>query len=409
MRAFVDAAHALGLAVIVDVVLHHGAPEGNALWEFDGWGPGWAHGGIYHENAPDTEWGRQFAFWKGEIIDMVTAACAMWLGEYRVDGLRFDSANDLPGHSVQAMTWALRSQYPGRLLTAEITPEDPRGVHELGFDALWVHSGYFDIIQQHKALGRGHHGGGDWAAGWDLPRLRTAMGLHPGFTAPTQCIKYMLGSHDQVGCRHGGKWYADYQMIGGQHRYAVDQFGGGRHDPHASAAARCWWAANVAAAGLPMMFMGTEAAQSGWWDTDAWHGMQWGNTEDEAGRAMMAAVRGANALRASLPALRRGRASQLHEDRPNGVMAYERVADGEDEPRVVVVVNAGRGYWQGSEYGVWVGGTGTMEEVYCSQSPEYGAVGGHHSNAGAPLQIHDGRIWLNLPPCCTMYFVHTSV
>jgi hypothetical protein len=82
---------------------------------------------------------------------------------------------------------------------------------------------------------------------------------------------------------------------------------------------------------------------------------------------MMAAVRGANALRASLPALRRGRASQLHEDRPNGVMAYERVADGEDEPRVVVVVNAGRGYWQGSEYGVWVGGTGTMEEVYCSQ------------------------------------------
>jgi 1,4-alpha-glucan branching enzyme len=32
---------------------------------------------------------------------MVTAACAMWLGEYRVDGLRFDSANDLPGHSVQ--------------------------------------------------------------------------------------------------------------------------------------------------------------------------------------------------------------------------------------------------------------------------------------------------------------------
>jgi 1,4-alpha-glucan branching enzyme len=74
MRAFVDAAHALGLAVIVDVVLHHGAPEGNALWEFDGWGPGWAHGGIYHENAPDTEWGRQFAFWKGEVRDAGTGA-----------------------------------------------------------------------------------------------------------------------------------------------------------------------------------------------------------------------------------------------------------------------------------------------------------------------------------------------
>lgn len=29
MRRFVDAAHAAGLAVIIDVVLHHGAPEGN--------------------------------------------------------------------------------------------------------------------------------------------------------------------------------------------------------------------------------------------------------------------------------------------------------------------------------------------------------------------------------------------
>jgi len=24
------------------------------------------------------------------------------------------------------------------------------------------------------------------------------MGLHYGFTAPTQCIKYLLGSHDQA-------------------------------------------------------------------------------------------------------------------------------------------------------------------------------------------------------------------
>lgn len=45
-------------------------------------------------------------------------------------------------------------------------------------------------------------------------------------------------------------------MIGGQHRYAADQFGGGRSDGHAMAAVRAWWAAGVCAAGLPMMFMG---------------------------------------------------------------------------------------------------------------------------------------------------------
>lgn len=36
-----------------------------------------------------------------QVIDMVTSACTMWLKEYRVDGLRFDSANDLPGHAIQ--------------------------------------------------------------------------------------------------------------------------------------------------------------------------------------------------------------------------------------------------------------------------------------------------------------------
>lgn len=96
----------------------------------------------------------------------------MWLRDYNCDGLRFDSANDLPADVVKELTWRLRSAFPGRILTAEVTPENPMSVRELGFDSVWVHSGYFDIIQQHRALGRGHHGGGDWAAGWDLPRMR---------------------------------------------------------------------------------------------------------------------------------------------------------------------------------------------------------------------------------------------
>lgn len=39
------------------------------------------------------------------------------------------------------MTWALKSGYPGRFLSAEITPEDPALMQEYGFDAIWVHSG----------------------------------------------------------------------------------------------------------------------------------------------------------------------------------------------------------------------------------------------------------------------------
>lgn len=35
--ALVDAAHARGIAVFVDLALHHGAANGNSLWEYDGW------------------------------------------------------------------------------------------------------------------------------------------------------------------------------------------------------------------------------------------------------------------------------------------------------------------------------------------------------------------------------------
>jgi 1,4-alpha-glucan branching enzyme len=189
-KAFVDAAHSLGISVIVDVVLHHGAVDGNALWDYDGWSDN-NNGGIYHENAPDTEWGRSLAHWKVEVMDMLKASCAMYIQEYKCDGLRFDSANDLPHDACQALTWACHERFPGVFLTAEVTPENPMAVHHLGFDSLWVHSGYFDIIHQHRALGRGHHGGGEFTAGWDFGKLRTVFALHYGFTNPTQCIKYL--------------------------------------------------------------------------------------------------------------------------------------------------------------------------------------------------------------------------
>lgn len=400
MAAFVDAAHGLGLGVMMDVVLHHGAPNGNMLWDFDGWEEG-HNGGIYHEGAPDCMWGRQWAFWKGEVRAMIAGACEGWLRDYRMDGLRFDSIKDVPMDMVQEITWGLKQRYPGRFLSAEITPEDPRLMAEYGFDAIWVHSGYFDIIQQHRALGRGHHGGGDWAGGWDLPKLREAMGVHYGFERPDQCIKYMTGSHDQVGCQRNGGWYQDYSLVGGHHRYAVDQFCGGRTDRNAIASARLWYAANVGAAGAPLMFMGTEMAQNGWWHTDEWHRINWDNAEDEIGRGMMAAVADVNALRVSHPVMRYGWSNCIHEDRANGIMGYERVAEG--EARVIVVVNAARGYWQDGNYGLWVGGGGSFQQIYCSQDVQYGGDPKWVSND--IVAEYDGKIYLNLPPSCTLMLV----
>jgi len=401
-KELVDRAHGIGLAVIVDVVLHHGAVDGNALWNYDGWAEH-NNGGIFHENAPDTEWGRSLAHWKAEVMDMLFASCSMYLAEYRVDGLRFDSANDLPLEACQKLTYKCREKFPGVFLTAEVTPENPHAVHHLGFDALWIHSGYFDIIHQHRALGRGHHGGGDWADGWDFGKLRTVFTLHYGFETPTQCIKYLTGSHDQIGCKNGGAVYEDYQMIGGQHRYATDQFGSGRQDPHARSAVKAWFTVNVCAGGIPMMFMGTEWAQPGWWNVDEHRRLDWNYAQDEIGKAMQRFIGDSVALRKRFKALRLGAVNVLHEDRQNGVIAVDRVMDGEE--RIIIVLNAGRDWFQSEEYGVYIGGDDyEVEEFFTTQKPEYLGWSGQHSNENRKIPVVNGRIFINIPAQATMLF-----
>ena len=406
-RHFVDQAHERGIAVIVDVVLHHPAVEGNILWDFDGWSQD-NNGGIYHEGAPDTQWGRGYAWWKSEVIDLLTGGCLVWLDECNCDGLRFDSALDIPTDVAQKLTHRCHELFPGKILIAEVTPENPKAIYECGFDSLWIHSSYFDIIQQHRALGRGHHGGGDWASGWDIPKLRTAFGMHYGFSSTTQTVKYFLGSHDQCGCRHGGGHYEDYKEIGGQHRYAVDQYGFcGRPDGKALAAARMWYSTMVSSMGLPMCFMGTEWAQPGWWDCTPERRISWDLAKDTIGMQMMSALRDIHRLRAGSGALRYGGTRMLHEDRPNGVIGFER-CDGKD--RYYVLVNAGLKSF--GKYGAWAE-YGVFQEVFCSQSSKYG--GKYDDGKDIPSTCNEGSLSCNggtltvcLPRQCTFVFSDKS-
>mmetsp|Transcript_5310 Transcript_5310/g.19417 ORF Transcript_5310/g.19417 Transcript_5310/m.19417 type:complete len:341 (-) Transcript_5310:160-1182(-) len=335
---------------------------------------------------------------------MLYESCAIWLDDFKCDGLRFDSANDLPMDTVQMLTYNLRSNFPDRIMTAEVTPENPVAIHEFGFDSLWVHSGYFDVIQQHRALGRGHHGGGDWADGWNLPKMRTVMCLHYGFNSTTHCVKYMLGSHDQCGCKHGGAHYEDYKEIGGQHRYPVDQFGAGRGDGKACNAVRLWYTANVMAAGIPLLFMGSEFHASGWWNNDEWHSMKWDLAMDDIGISMRRCVARLHALRLQKDALMKGIAQTLHEDRKNGVFAVERIQryDNDGFQRFVIVVNAGQGNFQEHKYGVWVGG-GAFKLVFSSQWLEFGGCT-EEPTSSETQPSYDGQLWVDLPHQCAMVF-----
>lgn len=86
LRRFVDRAHGLGLAVILDVVYNHLGPEGNYLGQY----------GPYFTDRYRTPWGAALNF-DGADSDGVRRYflenALMWQRDYHLDGLRLDAVH----------------------------------------------------------------------------------------------------------------------------------------------------------------------------------------------------------------------------------------------------------------------------------------------------------------------------
>ncbi len=144
LRRLVDAAHALGLSVILDVVYNHLGPDGNYLPQFS---PG------YFSTRYEGEWGQPTNFDDfpdaGGSRDFFVQNACYWVSEYHFDGLRLDATQSLfdasARHVLQELSERVRRAAGERrvLLIAENEPQDLRcllppeqGGH--GTDALWI-------------------------------------------------------------------------------------------------------------------------------------------------------------------------------------------------------------------------------------------------------------------------------
>ena len=133
-KRFVKRAHQEGIAVILDVVYNHLGPSDLDLWQFDGWCEN-DRGGIYfyNDDRATTPWGETRPdYGRGEVRQYILDNAYMWLEEYHVDGLRYDSTiyirtvngssdRDLPdGWSLlQAINTLVTQKFPGRIAIAE--------------------------------------------------------------------------------------------------------------------------------------------------------------------------------------------------------------------------------------------------------------------------------------------------
>jgi 1,4-alpha-glucan branching enzyme len=101
LKAFVNACHQQGLAVIIDVVHNHWGPFGLADYELDGWHSSLYPGGIYfYDDAASTDrydspWGPRPDYSYAVVKSYILGQIDMWFNEYHADGLRWDSVSNI--------------------------------------------------------------------------------------------------------------------------------------------------------------------------------------------------------------------------------------------------------------------------------------------------------------------------
>ena len=159
-KEFVRAAHERGIAVILDVVYNHFGPGDLDLWRFDGWSEN-DKGGIYFYNdrRSHTPWGdTRPDYGRSEIRQYIFDNAMMWLGEFHLDGFRWDATafirnvygkdND-PQHDIaegwSLMQWIneeIKKRHPNKISIAEDIRSNTfitKGTSDggAGFDAQW--------------------------------------------------------------------------------------------------------------------------------------------------------------------------------------------------------------------------------------------------------------------------------
>lgn len=160
LKKLVKASHEHGIAVIVDVVYNHFGPDDLDLWQFDGWSEN-NRGGIYfyNDHRAWTPWGENRPdYGREEVRQYIRDNVLFWLGEFRLDGLRFDAVSyirDTRGNNLDPGTeiaagWSLlqwlndeiQKYFPGKITIAEDLQSNPWIVKETqhggaGFSSQW--------------------------------------------------------------------------------------------------------------------------------------------------------------------------------------------------------------------------------------------------------------------------------
>ncbi len=234
-RAFVNAAHQLGIAVILDVVYNHFGPDGNFHHAFTK---------SYFTEKYSTEWGEALNYdgpRSAGVREFATTNASYWISEFHLDGLRLDATqsifDDSKQHIVAEIGCAARRHAGARkiFIVAENEPQLVQHVQAIetggmGLDGLWNddlhHTAMVALTGHHEAYYNDYRGTpqefisalkwgylyqGQWYS-WQKKR-RGSASLN---CAPKHFVSF-LENHDQVA--NSGKGLRCHQQSNpGQYR-----------------------------------------------------------------------------------------------------------------------------------------------------------------------------------------------
>jgi maltooligosyltrehalose trehalohydrolase len=223
LAGFVDAAHAHGLGVILDVVYNHFGPSGNHLPRF----------GPYLHDRHRTPWGEAVNLdgpGSAEVRRFLCDNALQWLRDYHCDGLRLDAVHALCDDSPRHFLAQLREEVDAlaeregrpRVLIAESDLNDPVVVTPIGDGGWGMHaqwsddfhhalhalltgerSGYYAGYGSLAELARALESGFVYDGGYSAFRGR-CFGRPFGSERGERLLGY-LQTHDQVGNRPLGE------------------------------------------------------------------------------------------------------------------------------------------------------------------------------------------------------------
>jgi maltooligosyltrehalose trehalohydrolase len=219
LRALVEAAHAEGVAVILDVVYNHVGASG--VTALDAYGP-------YFTDAYDTPWGRAINYDQPDcdpVREWVLQSASGWVADFGIDGLRLDAIHAIfdssAEHIVRAVARRVHEVREDAVVIAESGLNDPRVMRPVerggyGCDGAWAddfhhalrtllseeHDGYYSefgqVAQLAKAFHRPHVHDGTYSS-----FRRRRFGARADDVPPERFVVFSQ-NHDQVGNRAFG-------------------------------------------------------------------------------------------------------------------------------------------------------------------------------------------------------------